>query len=339
MPPKNIDPSPPASIAERAITSRDGMLISEMVRQIAFGTAPTEERSAALQRIALYHADMPIVMIGALSTLSFIEPEAARGMAHAVLSEKVDRERELVYGAGARVLVETNSFSERDITTIARCLHSHLDAVRGETLRALRNMQHFTAAILLEKTQALQQTPSIARLVQVLAELTALRKATLPAIPAVAEPAVGLTIHPVETILNEKKTRAARTPKVKAAPARAPAPTPEPQPALPSNETEQPTPPAKEKRSTSPTLTQEQRCLLLPFTTPELRALSSADLADITAQERGPRRLFELLSELTLRNGRDMLNSYTDKVVWLTSTEFSAGNRDVRTLTEILFGD
>jgi hypothetical protein len=339
----------PSEIAAQAIESRDGILISELLKQVAFSTAPREERSEALQRIALHHTQMTHVVVGILSTLSMIDTEAAKRVAHVVLSERPDHERDVVYAAAARVLIEVQPVDSKDLAVIARCASSSFDAVRGEVIRAIDNLPHFIAATVSESARASEQTPAMKKLVSLLDQRIALRRSVLPALPRATRTIEDDIIVDDEVPVREKRSRTVKPPPRKPAPrpiVSSPRKPPSEAPALPQRESsplsEEPARPSEElptakTTANHPSLTSEQRSFLTTLTSQEAKDLSDVHLVIHIAQEREPQKLLSLLCELTLRHGKKVRDEHMSRFVWLTSTPFGAGNEDIRALIKLLF--
>jgi hypothetical protein len=329
MPYRKEQTPPPAEIAARAIDSRDGILIGELLKQIAFSTAPQEERSEALQRVAMHHAHMTHIVVGVLSTLSIADPVAAKRVAHAVLSERLDRERDIIYAAAARTLVELQPLDNNDLTMVARCVSSSLDAVRSETIRAIDNLPHFVVATVADSARAAEQTPAMQTLIRQLERRNVLQKSSLPPLPKKA-PVISTEIaQPVTTAVDEIHPFHLSAPQHENT-------------LTPTVDEPSEVPIGQERtlrRQTSSSLTAEQRCLLVPYRVPEIKRISDGELADAASQEKEPEKLFQLLCEMTLRNGRQILKTHMSKLVWLSSTPFSIGNRDIRILTDVLFAE
>ena len=173
----------PAQLAEIAKSTNDGMLVGELIRQVAGSSASTEIRAAALQDIARHFSDSNFIVVGALSALWVCDARACRDFAREILTKPFDRELDLIHAKAATAIIEHFPYEGADVALIAKVLQHQNSTVKEPAKRAFASLPHNVKIALLEVAQRSAQTPEIQMLIKKIEQNITKNTLTFPGIP------------------------------------------------------------------------------------------------------------------------------------------------------------
>ena len=176
-------PKGPAELAEIAKRSSDGMLVGELIRQVAGSSASTEIRAAALIDIARHFSDSNFIVVGAISALWLCDARACRDFAREILTKPFDREIDLIHARAATALIEHFPCDGADVPLIAKLLQHQNSTVQEPAKRAFASLPHNVKIALLVEARRNAQTPEIKRLIKQIEQKVTAPTLTLPSIP------------------------------------------------------------------------------------------------------------------------------------------------------------
>ena len=139
----NIDLEPePAfkDIVSQALKSSCGLLVDELLAQIAFSDSALKTKADAILNIALKRQELPHVVVRCFTELEVLGQSWVRILIDDVIAKPEDSDMDLVRGRALASLVKIEDLSLGDVSLLANNIHHRFTNISSQIARAISHL-------------------------------------------------------------------------------------------------------------------------------------------------------------------------------------------------------
>lgn len=311
----------PEEMLHEALSSKDGLLIGDLVKRIELAEASPEFVQRALKEIASAHPEMGPIVIGCLSTLARMNSSELRPLCRVIINAPFNPDRDLVVAHAACLLASHPDPEKVDALLLGKAVDHRSEHIKLSARRAVSALSKLQADALLARVAELPNRPELLVLKRFASPEAQLSQLVLPPAASYARPVKAPLEQAKVAPLPQKGGRSKANQPVLAPPKPAPeAPeplAPPPSVASPRKEPDQVQLGAPQPIETTPDLLE----LLNPHRIRGYHLLSDSALANTVILSKNYRDVAAALAEITVRRGADHALMFNERLVYALSDD------------------